>query len=588
MGSFLFYVVLRKFTVMKKFVWLLLVVVPFFSLAQSIGIGTISPDNSAQLDIRSTSKGLLIPRMTDAQMRAIVLPAKGLMVFNDTDSSFYMHRDSGWVNINSVTGIGGWSITGNSAVDTSKNFIGTTDNKAIVFKVNNKKAGVIQDIVSPYRGNTALGAGSLSGGSEGSDNTVLGAMAMNKAINGSYNVAVGRGTLGLQTISNGNTAVGAYCLDSSTGGIQNTAMGYLAMHRNTSGRDNVAIGIGPLYSNTSGNSNVAIGFNSLALNETGGGNTSIGALAMVSNISGIANVAVGATSLYSNTSGIRNVAIGNRALYSNTEKSYLVAIGDSALFNNGLNASPVTPTEATNNTAVGSKALFKNTRAEGNTGVGNRVLENNKTGNYNTAMGVLALSSDSLLASANTAVGAFAGRNNNGSQNTFIGFSTGQNATTGSRNIMIGANAGFNAKSSDKLYIGNTNADSLGIFIYGDMAADSLRINANTTVTGYSRLGTRQEQAPAIKIKKLTTTSASTQTGSVTVAHGLNRDKILSIQVLLSYVAGAADIPGSYLDVPGYEYNWQVNNTNVWILNKNGNSANILSKPVKILIVYEE
>jgi len=573
---------------MKKNVLLLIVLAPVFSFAQSVGIGTATPNNSAQLEIQSTSKGLLIPRMTNTQMRAIVQPARGLMVFNDTDSAFYMHRDSGWVNINSATGLGGWSVTGNTSTDTSKNFIGTTDNKAIVFKVNSKRAGVIQDTLSPYRGNTALGIGSLSSGSEGRDNTALGAMAMDRVINGSYNVAIGRSSLGLQTISNANTAVGAYCLDSSTGGIQNTAMGYLAMHRNTSGRDNVAIGIGPLYSNISGNSNVAIGFNSLALNETGGGNTSIGALAMTNNISGIANVALGATSLYSNTSGIRNVAIGNRALYSNTEKSYLVAIGDSALFNNGINASPVTPSEATNNTAVGSKALFKNTRAEGNTGVGNRVLENNKTGNYNTALGLLALGNDSLLASANTAVGAFAGRFNNGSQNTFIGFRTGDNATSGSRNIMIGANAGLNAKSSDKLYIGNTPDDSLGVFIYGDMAADSLRINADANVTGYTRMGTRQEQAPAIKIKKLTATSASTQAGSVTVAHGLNRDKILSIQVLLSYVAGAADIPGSYLDVPGYEYNWQVNNTNVWILNKNGNSANILSKPIKILIVYEE
>jgi trimeric autotransporter adhesin len=573
---------------MRKFVSLALVMIPFFSFGQSVGIGTSTPNNSAQLEIQSTSKGLLIPRMTNAQMRAIAQPARGLMVFNDTDSSFYMRRDSGWVNINSATGLGGWSVTGNTSTDTSKNFIGTTDNKAIVFRVNNKRAGVIQDTVSPYRGNTALGIGSLSSGSEGRDNTALGAMAMDRVINGGYNVAIGRNSLGLQTVSNGNTAVGAYCLDSSTGGIQNTAMGYLAMHRNTSGRDNVAIGIGPLYSNISGNSNVAIGFNSLALNETGGGNTSIGAFAMQNNISGISNVALGATSLYNNTSGIRNIAIGNRALYSNTEKSYLVAIGDSALYNNGIGASPVSPFESTANTAVGSKALFKNTRANGNTGIGTRVLENNITGAYNTAAGYLALASDSLLGGINTAVGAFAGQFSKGSGNTFIGCSAGYNATTGSNNIMIGVNAGYNARSSNKLYIGNTNTDSLNTFIYGDMSADSLRLNASTNITGYTRLGTRQEQAPAIKIKKLTATSASTQTGSVTVAHGLDRDKILSIQVLLSYVAGAADIPGSYLDVPGYEYNWQVNNTNVWILNKNGNSANILSKPIKILIVYEE
>jgi len=38
------------------------------------------PDPSAMLDVSSTEKGLLIPRMTQAQRTAIALPAKGLLV----------------------------------------------------------------------------------------------------------------------------------------------------------------------------------------------------------------------------------------------------------------------------------------------------------------------------------------------------------------------------------------------------------------------------------------------------------------------------------------------------------------------------
>ncbi|MFM9908120.1 MAG: hypothetical protein ACKVOW_02155 [Chitinophagaceae bacterium] len=110
----------------------------------------------------------------------------------------------------------------------------------------------------------------------------------------------------------------------------------------------------------------------------------------------------------------------------------------------------------------------------------------------------------------------------------------------------------------------------------------------NIGINGFTQLGRTTEGAPVIKMKKLTTTSAALQTGSVTIAHGLTRSKILSVQVLLTYLANAADIPASYLDVAGYEYNWQVNNSDVWIINKNGNSANILSKPVRILITYEE
>lgn len=52
----------------------------YLSIAQSIGIGTTDPNSSALLDIVSTNKGLLIPRMTGAQRIAIPSPAIGLLV----------------------------------------------------------------------------------------------------------------------------------------------------------------------------------------------------------------------------------------------------------------------------------------------------------------------------------------------------------------------------------------------------------------------------------------------------------------------------------------------------------------------------
>lgn len=39
-------------------------------------------DDSAILDISSTSKGLLIPRMTNTQMNNIVSPVEGLVIYN--------------------------------------------------------------------------------------------------------------------------------------------------------------------------------------------------------------------------------------------------------------------------------------------------------------------------------------------------------------------------------------------------------------------------------------------------------------------------------------------------------------------------
>ncbi|MGE3799747.1 MAG: hypothetical protein AB7H80_01870 [Candidatus Kapaibacterium sp.] len=45
-----------------------------------VGIGTVSPHESALLDLTSTTRGLLIPRMTVVQRDAIVRPSPGLLI----------------------------------------------------------------------------------------------------------------------------------------------------------------------------------------------------------------------------------------------------------------------------------------------------------------------------------------------------------------------------------------------------------------------------------------------------------------------------------------------------------------------------
>ena len=78
---------------MKQFFTTIFVLGSIFSNvnAQSVGIGTTTPAASAQLDVSSTTKGLLIPRMTTAQRTAIVAPVKGLMVFDNDTNSFYQY-----------------------------------------------------------------------------------------------------------------------------------------------------------------------------------------------------------------------------------------------------------------------------------------------------------------------------------------------------------------------------------------------------------------------------------------------------------------------------------------------------------------
>jgi N-acetylneuraminic acid mutarotase len=64
--------------------------------SQSVGIGTLTPDSSAILDISSTNKGLLLPRMTTAQRDAILSPALGLRIFNTDDNCEHIWNGDHW------------------------------------------------------------------------------------------------------------------------------------------------------------------------------------------------------------------------------------------------------------------------------------------------------------------------------------------------------------------------------------------------------------------------------------------------------------------------------------------------------------
>ncbi len=74
--------------------FLILLMLPFQTHAQ-VGIGNNSPDTSSMLDVSSTTKGLLIPRMTTAQRDAITSPATGLLIFN-TSTSQLNYYDGAW------------------------------------------------------------------------------------------------------------------------------------------------------------------------------------------------------------------------------------------------------------------------------------------------------------------------------------------------------------------------------------------------------------------------------------------------------------------------------------------------------------
>jgi hypothetical protein len=71
-------------------------------LGSRIGINNIAPDASAQLDVSSTTKGFLPPRMTTSQKNAISSPAEGLVVYDLTLHKLCIYTGSAWETITSL------------------------------------------------------------------------------------------------------------------------------------------------------------------------------------------------------------------------------------------------------------------------------------------------------------------------------------------------------------------------------------------------------------------------------------------------------------------------------------------------------
>jgi len=113
-----------------------------FPSTGSAGIGTPSPNTSSALEIKSTTQGLLIPRMKKTSRDGIVTPAVGLLIYQtDNTAGFYYYTDKGWIAITPKANW--WSLTGNAGTNPATNFIGTKDAQPMIFKVNNQKAGYL-------------------------------------------------------------------------------------------------------------------------------------------------------------------------------------------------------------------------------------------------------------------------------------------------------------------------------------------------------------------------------------------------------------------------------------------------------------
>ncbi len=101
---------------MKKqlfFIVVAIITISSLKAQNNVGIGTTTPDASSIVDMQSTSKGMLVPRMTTAQRLAIVSPANSLLVYDTNFDCYYYYvtATTAWVSLCSA-GSGATGPTG--------------------------------------------------------------------------------------------------------------------------------------------------------------------------------------------------------------------------------------------------------------------------------------------------------------------------------------------------------------------------------------------------------------------------------------------------------------------------------------------
>jgi len=464
-------------------------------------------DASAVLEVRETTKGILIPRLTSTQRMAIPSPANGLLVFDISTGSFWYYSNvtTSWVELDNdatnelqTISVSGTTLTlsnGGGMVSIADDDNDATNEIQMLSISNNKltldNGGNTIDLIeiADTDGDTRIQTEDSAdediirfdiGGTEkwvmegsrlASKNTgnsiFIGEQAgLNDDLSANNNVAVGNFSLTNNTSGNLNSAFGYRALFSNVVGHSNTAIGYESMFSNTAAV-NTGVGYQSLYSNTTGRFNTGIGYQSLYLNTTKENNTAIGYWSLYNN-TGENNTALGSRALYSNTTGNWNTAVGSHVMDNNSTGTFNTALGYKTMESN---------TSGANNTAVGVQALSLNTFGHRNSAHGYWSLRNNINGFNNTAMGYFS-SFSNTTGSNNTTYGKDADYyNETGSQNTIIGTEAGKGtaAHNKSGNILIGYQAGFDETNSNRLYIENSNSSTP--LIYGNFQDDTLRVN---------------------------------------------------------------------------------------------------------------
>ena len=343
----------------------------------ALSIGITTPHASALVDMTSTTKGFLKPRLTTTERDAIASPATGLEIHNTTLNIPQYYNGTSWIS------------TGNLTAD------------SIYFR---KLANPSRGLLSAGAGNGSLGL--YSGTALNNRNMGIGDSALNSITTGTSDIAIGFSSQRTSTVGLANTSVGHRTLEAYnnvTNGNNATAFGYQAF-RDITGVNlaGAAFGYNAGTSLTTGYFGTYLGYAADAASGTIAG-TAVGYLARVGGNFGVAhgfqagNTSLGVSTLAfggytaASSSGARGTFFGGGGTGTIAPNTLGTAYNVDGVDNTVIGALSVNGSTATTgdrNTVVGAAAFQgMNGAASDNIGIGSYITLPSATGSNQFVLG---------------------------------------------------------------------------------------------------------------------------------------------------------------------------------------------------------
>ena len=486
------------------------------------------PDPSAILDLSSSDKGFLVPRVSTTERNAIATTQSGLLVYDiDTESFWYYNNMlANWVEMSGGGDDGDWVVSGNNMYSSvSGNVgIGNPSPDSPLDILGNTWDNIVKISVDNFYNNALIfssGAqwASISGSSTNRDDIVIehesgeiGIGTTNPAatldVNGSIRMTDGNQGTGKVLTSNANgvaswetPTVYASDINGLNDGLAFSSTVYLGDEAGTftTGNNNTGIGHQAGRAITTGFANTSIGKSANENNEIGFRNTAIGAFAGRGTFGGPSVsdcIFIGVSAGSQNTSDNKlfiDVTDTSTPLIGGDFSTNQVDINGTIKISGGnpdigkvltSNANGVASWETPTVYALDINGLSDGlafsstvylgdeagtfTTGNNNTGIGHQASRAITTGFANTSIGKSA-NENNEIGFRNTAIGAFAGRG------TFGGPSV-------SDCIFIGVSAGSQNTSDNKLFIDVTSTSTP--LIGGDFSTNQVDINGDIKISG--------------------------------------------------------------------------------------------------------